>query len=91
VIAFGSTETEKALFENWIAAIPKRQRNAQTLVIVANTSDAIFSPAIRAGTRMIVREVIPGSPEGAVIFPGISPGSLPLSRAPSASNVSLVL
>src|SRR5437588_1354164 len=83
MIPFGPAETKEALFQDWIASVPKSQREAQALVIIANTGDSIFRPAVHARACVIVREVVPGSPIGAIVFARISPGAFCEIRPPA--------
>ena len=46
VIALVSGKPKQPLFQNWIAAIPHRQAQANILVAVADPGDAVLSPAI---------------------------------------------
>jgi hypothetical protein len=75
VIALISGESEHALLEDGIIPIPERKRQAQTLLIIAYTSQAVFTPAIGAGTGLVVVEIFPGLTGGAVILPNCSPGA----------------
>jgi len=76
MIAFRPSQPEQALLQNRIMAIPEGERQAKTLVIVGNSGYAVLGPAIRPRSGMIMREVIPSRPIGAVIFARISPGAL---------------
>ncbi len=48
VIAFVPGQTKQTLFEDVVAAIPQRQREANSLVAITNPADAVFSPAVGA-------------------------------------------
>ena len=67
----------EAFFENRVLAVPQRQAKAKPLLVVGDSSQAVFAPSIRAGARLIVREIIPGVAAFAVIFANGSP--LPLA------------
>src|SRR5207249_1535182 len=58
VISLRIAQTKKALFQNRVATIPKRQRKTKSALAVAPAEQAIFAPAIRAATRVVVREII---------------------------------
>lgn len=45
VIALAVVEAEEALLEDGILAVPERQCEAQPLIDVAETGDAVFAPA----------------------------------------------
>ena len=83
VIAFISRQAEQAFFQDGIAPIPQRQREADPLVAVADPADAVFSPAIGARARMVVREIFPGRPVRAVIFADGAPLPLGEIRSPA--------
>src|SRR2546430_16811913 len=69
-------EPKAPLFKNGIAPIPAPQREAIFLRAVGDPADAVFSPAVGAGTRVVVRKKFPGCAAGAVILADRSP--LPL-------------
>ena len=54
VVALVSSETEKPLLQDGIAAVPKRDGEANALVAVADTEQPIFVPAVGARTCLIV-------------------------------------
>jgi hypothetical protein len=62
VVALRVGQPEKSFFENRVLAVPQRQREAQALVVVGETCQTVLAPAIRPGARLIVAEVVPGSP-----------------------------
>ena len=68
VIALAVGQTEQALLEDGILAIPEREREAEPLVVVGDSSQSVLAPVIRARTRLVVAEVIPGVAVVAVIF-----------------------
>ncbi len=76
VVALVAGETEEALLENRILAVPERKREAQPLVIVAETGDAVLAPSIRLRPGMIVRQVLPSGSVRAVVFAHRAPGAL---------------
>src|ERR1700733_5460784 len=83
VIAFLVGQSEKPFFQDAIFFIPQRQAQANVLMAIAKSRDAVFSPAIRAGARMIVRKIIPGVAVRAVILAHRAPLPLRQIRAPS--------
>src|SRR6266508_549445 len=76
VVAFVAGETEKALLENGVFAIPKGQREADVLMPVADAADAVFAPAIGAAARVVMGQIFPGRAVGAVIFADRAPLAL---------------
>ncbi|MGB7153998.1 MAG: hypothetical protein WBD08_07355 [Candidatus Acidiferrales bacterium] len=64
--------------------VPQRQRQAQQLVAVAESRDAVLAPAIRLAARVVVGEVGPGGAVGAVVFADGAPGALADVWAPAA-------
>ena len=68
VIALGIREPKETLLQNRILAIPKGERQAETLQIVRDAGKSIFAPAIGAAACMFVGEVLPRFAIFAVIF-----------------------
>src|SRR5271156_950841 len=83
VIAFRRTEPEHSFFQDWIAPVPKRERENEKLVTIADARNPVFSPAVRFAARQIVGEEAPGITIGAVIFPHGGPGAFAHIRSPS--------
>src|SRR5438477_3969987 len=73
VVAFISCQSKEPLFQNRIAAVPHGEREADHLVTVADSRDAVFAPSIGARTRLLVRKRFPRGPARAVIFTDRSP------------------
>jgi len=48
VVSLVVGESEQPLLEDWILSIPKSEREAESLLVVGNAGQAIFSPAIGA-------------------------------------------
>src|SRR5262249_14879434 len=76
VIALAIGETEQAFFQDWIISVPKRQRETEALMVIANSGEAILAPVISARSGLIVREVSPGVAILAVIFTHRAPLTL---------------
>lgn len=83
VISFLVREAKKAFLQDGIFFIPKCDGKANMLVAVADSGNAVFSPAIRARARMIVRKVIPCVAIGAVVFAHSAPLAFGKVRAPA--------
>src|SRR5207248_11534490 len=78
MIALIPGEAEEPLFQDGVTPIPKPQSETHHLVTAADPADAVFSPAVGAGTRVVVREIFPSRAAGAVILADRSP--LPLRK-----------
>src|SRR5512143_968335 len=83
VISLIAGQPEQPFFQNRIAAVPEGQREAQTLVVVADSRDAIFAPAIRPQVRVLEWEKLPRGAVLAVILANRSPCALGQVRAPA--------
>ena len=83
VIAFVPVKSKQAFLQYGIAPIPHRQRKTNSLLNVANSSDAVFTPSIRARPRMIVRKIFPRRSVRAVIFADSSPFPRAQIRTPA--------
>jgi len=83
VISLRSGYAEKALLQKRVAFIPESEGETEPILEIRNTTDSVFIPAIGTGTRMIVRQVVPGIAIGAVIFPHRPPGAVCQVRAPA--------
>ena len=84
VIAFAVGEAEQALLEDCVLAGPSRgaAREAEPLLIVGDSRQAIFAPAIGARAGLIVREIIPGVAPFAIVLADGSPLPLAEVRTP---------
>src|SRR5512135_1780707 len=76
VVALGVGQPEHPLLQQRVAAVPQRQREAEPLLVVAEAGDAVLAPPVRAGARLIVREVGPGIAAGTVVLPHRAPLTL---------------
>src|SRR5262249_7623048 len=68
--------------EDRVLAIPQGQGEAESLLVIGNTSQAVLAPAIGAGPRLVVAEVIPGIAAFAVVFADGPPLPLAEVRSP---------
>src|SRR5207245_5886372 len=82
VIAFVAVETEEALLEDRVVAVPQRNGEAEKLVAVADARDPVLVPAVGAGAGVINGEVFPRSAIGAVVFAYRPPRPVPEKRSP---------
>src|SRR2546426_11384084 len=69
-------EAENPLLENRVLLVPEREREAEPLVIVRDPEETDLSPAIGAGPRVVLWEVIPGSPMRRIVLPDRAPLAL---------------
>src|SRR5205809_420817 len=83
VIALRARETEEALLEDHVAAVPEGQREAESLGVVGDAGQAVLAPAVGARAGVIVREIFPGRAPGTVIFAYGAPLPLGQVRAPA--------
>src|SRR6516165_6763472 len=84
MVALVAGQAEGALLQDWIDAVPQRERQAEALLAVADAAHAVLVPAIGARAGLVVVEIFPGSPAGAVILAHRSPGALGEVRTPQA-------
>ena len=82
VIAFFTVQAEQALFQDPVAAVPKRQRKTKTLVAIADSGQPIFIPPIGARTGVLMRKIFPRIAVGAVVSRTV-PQRVRLRMAPS--------
>src|SRR5262249_5402451 len=83
VVSLGPREAKEPLLQHAIAPIPEREREAESLVVVGDSEEAVLAPAIRAGPRVLVGEVVPRHAVGRVVLPHRAPLALGEIRAPA--------
>ena len=76
VIALLVGQTEHPLFEDRVLFIPQCHSQADVLLVIAKAAHAVFVPAIGAAAGMVVGEIVPGVPVGAVVLADSAPGAL---------------
>src|SRR5207245_3545474 len=54
VVSFRAGKTEEALFENWIFAVPKGERETKPALPIRDPEQTVLAPAICAAPRMLV-------------------------------------
>jgi hypothetical protein len=82
VVALAVGEPEQPLLEDRVAPVPEREREAQALLVVADATESVFAPAVGAGSRLFVREVVPGVAVLAVVLADRAPLALAEIGAP---------
>jgi hypothetical protein len=84
VVAFGVREAEQALLEDRVVAVPHREGQAEALLVVADSPDAVLAPPVRPGARLVVADEVPGVAAGAVVLAYGAPLPLAEVRPPPA-------
>ena len=82
VVALMIVETVKAFLENRIGAVPKSRCEAEMLVVVADSEDAVLAPAIRARACVFEGEVVPRRTVSAVVLAHGAPLTVAEVRSP---------
>src|SRR6202023_3534363 len=67
VVTLRPGQPERPLLEDGGAPVPQREPPGKPLLDIAEAGQAVFSPPVRPGPGMIVREVVPGIPVRAVV------------------------
>ena len=73
VIAFVVGETKHAFLQDRIIVVPQCKCKAEMLIVIRDAGYAILAPAVGAGARLIMREIIPRIAIITIIFPDGSP------------------
>ena len=63
-------------------AVPQGERKAQPLLLIADSREAVFAPAICPAARVVVGKVVPGIAIGGIIFAHCSPLAFAEVRPP---------
>src|ERR1035438_6029581 len=83
VIPLRAGETEEALLQHRVFAVPKRQREAEPALAIGDAEQPVLAPTIGAAAGMVVREVIPDRAVRRIILPHGGPLALGEIRAPA--------
>src|SRR5260370_6821153 len=67
-MALAVAQPDHALLQDRVLPIPERDGDAQALLRVAKSADSVLAPTICAAGRVLMGEVAPGVPIGAVVF-----------------------
>ena len=73
VVPLAVGQSEQPLLQDRVLPVPQGQAEAEALLVIGNTGDAVLPPAVGAGTGLIVGEEIPGVTVRAVVLPHRSP------------------
>src|SRR5208283_1165722 len=68
MVSFAIGQSEQALFQDGVPAVPQRQGEAKLLLVVGKSGQTVLAPVVSARTRLVVREIVPGIAVLAVIF-----------------------
>src|SRR5580700_1218218 len=82
VVAFAIGETEKPLFQDRVFFVPQGEGEAQPLLLVADSGQAIFAPAIRAAASVVMGKVVPCIASRGIVFTYRSPLAFTEVRSP---------
>src|SRR5262245_23353240 len=82
MVAFIIGQAKQTFLEDRVLAVPQGQGQAKLLLIIRNTGQAIFPPAVGAGASLVVTEVFPGVAGITIIFTNGSPLPLAEVRSP---------
>ena len=82
VVPLRAGEAEEPLLQKRVAPIPEGEGKTKPLLEIGEAADPVLAPAISAGARVLVREIIPGVAMSAVILPHRAPLPLAQVRAP---------
>ena len=83
VVALAVGETEEALLENGVLAIPQGEREAEQLTVVGDSREAVLTPAVGPRARVVVAEIAPGIARLAVVLAHRAPLSFAQVGAPA--------
>src|SRR4029434_4654903 len=68
VVPFAVGEPEESFLDDGIGAVPERECKTQPLLVVADASDAVFTPFVGARPCLVVREIVPGIAIRAIVL-----------------------
>ena len=68
VVAFGVTQAKRPFLKDGIGTVPEANRKTKPALLIRNTQQAVFTPAIHPRTGVIVGKGSPGIAIGRIIF-----------------------
>src|SRR5581483_9457768 len=83
VIALAAGQAEEAFFQDRVAPVPEGEREADALVVIGDSGDAVLAPAVSLRARVVVRQVIPRRAVRAVILAHRAPRAFAQVRPPA--------
>src|SRR6516225_10220232 len=83
VIAFASSQAKQPLLENGILSIPQGKGKTDHLMAIGDTGNAVFIPAVRFRSGVIMGQVVPCRAVSAVVFADRSPRALAQIGSPA--------
>jgi hypothetical protein len=86
-----AAQSKQSLLEDMIAAVPKREREADALMAIANAADTVFPPAVRARPRLLVRKRFPRRSARALVLANCSPLPFGKVRPPALPMLDALL
>ena len=84
VVALGIRQAEQTLLQDRVPLVPQRERQAQPLLVVADPGEAVLTPPVRAGPRLVMAEIGPGVAAIAVVLANRAPLALAQVGPPGA-------
>src|SRR5262249_16922254 len=93
VVPLAVREPEQPLLQDRVAAVPERQREAESLGVVADAGQPVLAPAVGPCDRLVVGEIVPGVAVLAVVVGDGPPLPLAQIRPPALpwdGSISLV-
>src|ERR1700687_6276773 len=75
VVALIARKAKHPFLQDGVAAIPHRQREDQKLIPIADSCNAVFTPAIGLAARHVVGKKFPGASVGTVVLTHAAPGT----------------
>ena len=82
MIALRPGQPERALFEDRIPPVPQRQPQAQPLLDVTESGQAVLAPPVGPRPGLVVRQIVPRVAVRAVVLPHRAPLALAYVRPP---------
>src|SRR5439155_7748562 len=73
VIALRPGQAEEPLFQNRIAAVPERQREAEATLAIGDAEQPVLAPAVDTAAGLVMRKILPAGPPGRIVLPDRAP------------------
>ena len=82
VVPLAVGQAEQPLLEDGVVAVPQGERETEPLLVVGDAAQPVLAPAIRAQSRLVMREVVPRVAVLAVVLAHGAPLALTEVRSP---------